>query len=139
MKALVVDDETVIRTALVANIKAVGYERIDTAGSGEEAVKLALQARYDLVTLDLHLPGVGGLDIIRTLQGVAPQSVIAVITGHPNWAERKEIEAADVVIPKPFRSEQIRSLAQLTREIVARYAAIRELGELHRYRYTGRR
>lgn len=129
MKALVVDDETVIRTALVVNMKAVGCERVDTAGSGEEAVKLALQTRYDLVTLDLQLPGVGGLDIIRTLQGVAPQSVIAVITGHPNWAEREETGAADVVIPKPFRAEQIRRLAQLTKEIVARYAAIRDLGE----------
>ena len=131
MKALVVDDEAEIRHALATGLRLARCEQVDTAGSGEEAIALAMDSAYDLVTLDVRMPNVSGLDILPTLRSLIPHSIIAVISafvgGRISEVHR---EHADLMIQKPFKLDHILSLARLADEISSRRVAIRELSEV---------
>ncbi len=67
-RVLVVDDEPQIRRALSINLRARGYE-VDVAASGEEALQRAAARVPDVVVLDLGLPGIDGVEVIRGLRG----------------------------------------------------------------------
>ena len=67
-RILVVDDEQPIRRALKVNLAARGYV-VDVAATGEEALLLAAQSKPDAVLLDLGLPGIDGVEVIRGLRG----------------------------------------------------------------------
>jgi len=101
-RVLVVDDETQIVRALTVNLQALGYE-VDSAGSGEDALKRAADHRPDAVILDLGLPGIDGVEVIRGLRGWTriPIIVLSVREG-----EREKIAAldagADDYVTKPF-------------------------------------
>ena len=66
-RILVVDDEPQILRALGTNLKARGYE-VDLAPTGEAALTLAARHHPDLVILDLALPGIDGIDVVRGLR-----------------------------------------------------------------------
>jgi two-component system KDP operon response regulator KdpE len=101
-RILVVDDEPQIVRALGVNLKALGY-RVDTAGSGEEALRRAADHRPDAVILDLGLPGVDGIEVIRGLRGWTNVPIIVLSVRD---AEREKIAAldagADDYVTKPF-------------------------------------
>ncbi len=101
-RVLVVDDEPQILRALVVNLKALDYE-IDTAASGEEALRKAAEHRPDAVILDLGLPGIDGVDVIRGLRG---WTTVPIIVLSVRDAERDKIAAldagADDYVTKPF-------------------------------------
>jgi two-component system, cell cycle response regulator len=78
---LVVDDEEIIRKLLQDYLTHIGYN-VDTVETGEEAVVSARHKRYDLVITDLLLPGMSGLDVVRNVKTISPQSCIIVVTGH---------------------------------------------------------
>ena len=78
---LVVDDEEIIRKLLQDYLTHIGY-RVDTVVTGEEAVESARHKHYDLVITDLFLPGMSGLDVVRNVKTISPQSCIIVVTGH---------------------------------------------------------
>ena len=128
MKALVIDDEPHVRTPLVASIRLAGYEQIDAAATGEEALGFALQTSYDLVTVDLQLPGVGGLEILSVLRGLAPHSVIAIISAYTGRITDEDTKYADLVLSKPFQVETIRTIARFAGEMAERRTALRALG-----------
>ena len=130
MRALIVDDELEVRTALAACVGLVGCDGIDTAMSGAEALKMALLNRYDLITVDLQMPGVGGLDILETLRTTCPQGVIAVISGHVDKLTNSAAQIADVAIEKPFNTEHIKKLAKHAKFIAENRAAIQKLGNM---------
>ena len=101
-RILIVDDEPQIVRALSINLKALGY-RIDTAATGEEALRIAAEHRPDAVILDLGLPGIDGKEVIRGLRG---WTKIPIIVLSVRDAEREKIEAlnagADDYMTKPF-------------------------------------
>lgn len=131
MKALIVDDEAEIRQALVAGLRLAKCEQVDVASLGEEALRLALETEYDLVTLDIRMPSVSGLDILPTFRTLLPHSVIAVISAFISDAVSElHREHADLVLQKPFSMDKIQVLHRLAREIAERRAAIRALGDL---------
>ena len=130
MKALVIDDEPDVRTPLVASIKLAGYEQVDTAATGEEALGFVLRTCYDLITVDLQMPGISGLEILTVLRGSAPHSVIAIISAYTERITDEDTKYADLVLPKPFHVETIHHLAQLAREAAETRAAIRALSDL---------
>ena len=78
---LVVDDEEIIRKLLQDYLTHIGY-RVDTVVTGEDAVESARHKHYDLVITDLFLPGMSGLDVVRNVKTISPQSCIIVVTGH---------------------------------------------------------
>ena len=101
-RVLVVDDERPIVRALSINLQALGY-RVEAAYTGEEALRVAIDQRPDAVILDLGLPGIDGVEVIRGLRGWTnvPILVLSVREG-----ERDKITAlesgADDYVTKPF-------------------------------------
>ncbi len=117
-RILVVDDEPQIVKALGINLKALGY-RVDTALSGEEALQKAANHRPDAVILDLGLPVMDGIDVIRGLRG---WTTVPIIVLSVRDAEREKIAAldagADDYVTKPFGMGELlaRLRAALRRE-----------------------
>jgi two-component system KDP operon response regulator KdpE len=118
-RILVVDDEPGIVRALAINLKALGYE-IEAAASGEEALRKAADHRPDAVILDLGLPGIDGIDVIR---GLRVWTNVPIIVLSVREAEREKIAAldagADDYVTKPFGMGELlaRLRAALRREI----------------------
>ena len=117
-RILIVDDEPGIVRALGINLKALGYQ-IDAAATGEEALRRAADHRPDAVILDLGLPGIEGIDVIRGLRG---WTSIPIIVLSVRDAEREKIAAldagADDYVTKPFGMGELfaRLRAALRRE-----------------------
>ena len=101
-RILCVEDEPQLLRALGANLRARDYE-VDLAPTGERAVQLASEHRPDAVILDLGLPGISGIDVIRAVRA---WSQIPIIVLSARDAERDKIEAldagADDYVAKPF-------------------------------------
>lgn len=101
-RILCVEDEPQLLRALGANLRARDYE-VDLAPTGERAVQLASEHRPDAVILDLGLPGISGIDVIRAVRAWSQMPIIVLSARD---AERDKIEAldagADDYVAKPF-------------------------------------
>jgi len=101
-RILVVDDEPQIRRVMRTTLVAQGYV-VDDARTGEEALQKLRDAMYDLVLLDLNMPGMGGLEACRLIRS---SSDVAIVVLSVRASERDKVEAldagADDYVPKPF-------------------------------------
>ncbi|GIH93444.1 response regulator [Planobispora siamensis] len=80
-KVLVVDDHPVFREGVASLLsRAEGVELVGEAGSGEEAVRLSRECDPDIVLMDLHMPGLGGVEAIRRITGDNPDTGVIVLT-----------------------------------------------------------
>ncbi|GAA1567130.1 response regulator [Kribbella sancticallisti] len=106
-RVLVVDDEPPIARALQINLKARRYE-VHVAGSGTAALKVAAQYPPDLVILDLGLPDLDGVDVIRGLRGWT-EAPILVLSGRTDSTDKVEsLDAgADDYVTKPFGIDEL--------------------------------
>jgi len=101
-RVLVVDDEPQIRRALSINLRARGYE-VDTAASGEEALQRAAARVPDVVILDLGLPGIDGVEVIRGLRGWTRVPVVVLSVRDQERDKVAALDAgADDYVTKPF-------------------------------------
>ncbi len=106
-RVLVVDDEPQILRALGINLRARGYE-VDLAPDGEQALTIAARHHPDVVVLDLGLPGIDGVDVIRGLRGwsTVPIVVLSVRDGEPDKVSALDAGADDYVT-KPFGMDEL--------------------------------
>lgn len=106
-RVLVVDDEPQIRRALATNLRARGYT-VDLAEDGERALVLAADHHPDLVVLDLGLPGIDGIEVVRGLRGWSsvPIVVLSVRDGEHDKVEALDAGADDYVT-KPFGMNEL--------------------------------
>jgi two-component system KDP operon response regulator KdpE len=106
-RILVVDDEPQILRALGTNLRARGFE-IDLAETGEEALELAARHRPDLVIVDLGLPGIDGVEVVRGLRGWTNVPIVVLSVRD---AESDKVEAldagADDYVTKPFGMDEL--------------------------------
>ncbi|HEV8626181.1 MAG TPA: response regulator, partial [Acidimicrobiia bacterium] len=106
-RVLVVDDEPQILRALAINLRARGYD-VDLAPSGEDALRMAADHHPDVVILDLGLPGISGIDVIRGLRG---WSSVPIIILSAREAEADKVAAldagADDYVTKPFGAGEL--------------------------------
>jgi two-component system KDP operon response regulator KdpE len=101
-RVLVVDDEPQLRRALDINLRIREYD-VDLAATGEEALQKAAQRRPDLIILDLGLPGIDGIDVIRGLRGWTDIPIIVLTVRDMESAKILALDAgADDYITKPF-------------------------------------
>ena len=101
-RILVVDDEVQIRRALDINLRAHGYE-VALAATGEEALTEAAAVVPDLVLLDLGLPGLDGVDVIRGLRGWTSIPIIVLSARDGDISKVAALDAgADDYVTKPF-------------------------------------
>ena len=107
---LVVDDEVGPRESLRMILKPL-YE-VHTASGGEEALRFIQSKDIDVVTLDLSMPGVSGIDILKEIKKLRPNTEVIVITGYGtlnNAQEAIRFGAGDL-ISKPFDVAEIISI-----------------------------
>lgn len=129
MNVLIVDDDPDVQQFLKNGMKAMGCEEIELAASGEDALGKAVTQQFDLITLDVKMPGVSGLDIISVIRGLMPWAVIGIVSGYLEDVTAQAKEHADLVLAKPVHLEKIKSLVELTKQLIAKREAIRELSD----------
>ncbi|MGR3312155.1 response regulator transcription factor [Roseovarius indicus] len=132
MRALAVEDDPRIAADVAAALDGAGF-RTETCGDGEEAWLLGDTESYDLIVLDLGLPGMDGLSVLKRWRAAGCAAPVLVLTARGAWQERVEgIEAgADDYLPKPFRMEELVARARaLVRRAAGHGKAVLELGAL---------
>lgn len=110
-KILVVDDEINVCKSIRKAIISEDYE-VDTALSGEEALKKDKETLYDLIITDLMMPGISGMDLLTSLKTTRPEASVVMVTGYPTIktaVQAIKIGAFDY-IPKPFTPQELRTL-----------------------------
>jgi two-component system KDP operon response regulator KdpE len=114
-KVLIVDDEPSLRKVFRTSLHASGFS-IEEARSGEEAVEMLPQHPFDLVLLDINMPGIGGVEACREIRALAPGIGILMITVRDAESDMvRALEAgADDYVTKPVRF----------RELIARMRAV---------------
>ncbi|WP_225071301.1 response regulator [Desulfuromonas sp. CSMB_57] len=108
-KILVIDDEKNILFTVRQTLEADGYE-VSTATTGEAGLRMAAEANFDLVLLDLKLPGIDGVEVLRQLEQRPRRSQVIVISAYgtvTNAVEVMKLGALDF-IEKPFAPRELR-------------------------------
>ena len=106
-RILVVDDEASIRRSLKGNLESRGYT-VDAAETGEKAMNAFENRRPDLLILDLLMPGMGGIDVVRKLRAVSTIPIIVLSAMGEETEKVKALElGADDYMTKPFGMEEL--------------------------------
>jgi two-component system KDP operon response regulator KdpE len=101
-RVLIVDDEQAILRALGANLKARGYD-VDLLETGEAALSCAATRPHDAAIVDLGLPGIGGIEVVRGLRGWTSIPIIVLSARHEEAQKVAALDAgADDYVSKPF-------------------------------------
>lgn len=108
MRILVVEDDARISRDIITTLEAAGYVA-ETVGDGEEAWFRGDTEGYDLVVLDLSLPKMDGLAVLKRWRAAGRSMPVLVLTARAAWAERVDgIDAgADDYLPKPFHMQEL--------------------------------
>jgi two-component system response regulator PhoP len=108
MRVLVVEDEAALRDTLKARLAEAGFT-VDVAQDGEEAVFAGLEYPLDVAVIDLGLPKLPGLEVIRRLRAASKTYPILILTARDNWQDKVEgLQAgADDYVAKPFHFEEV--------------------------------
>ena len=108
MRVLIVEDEAALARQLAAALGDAGYV-VDSAADGERADFLARTEQYDLVVLDLGLPRVDGLTLLKRWRDSGLTIPVLVLTARGGWHDKVQgIDAgADDYVAKPFRMEEV--------------------------------
>ena len=121
IRVLVVDDEPAIRRALRPPLVELGFQ-LSEASRGEEALQALRAGTYDVVLLDVNMPGIGGIETLRRIRSFAPRLPVLMLTVRDQ--EEDKVEAldmgADDYVTKPF---SIRELIARIRSAVRRVRA----------------
>jgi two-component system, OmpR family, response regulator PhoP len=113
MRILVVEDETAIREGLVKQLKEAGFT-VDAAIDGEEGLFSALELPLDVAIVDLGLPKLPGLELIRRVRAQGKSFPILILTARDRWEEKVEglQSGADDYVAKPFHFEEVLARVQ---------------------------
>ncbi len=108
MRILLVEDEPALQAQVREDLLQQGYD-LDTTADGKEALYLATEYPFDAAVVDLGLPGMSGLDVIRRLRKQGSRLPILVLTARGRWQDKVEgLEAgADDYVTKPFQPEEL--------------------------------
>lgn len=112
---LIVDDEDTVRTALVRWFTLQGF-RVEEAIDGIDAIEKFGAGTFDIVTMDLEMPRMDGLEALREIRNVDAQIPIIIVTGYPHDSDVAMLRGAYKVLQKPLR---LRDLEDEVREAIA--------------------
>jgi two-component system response regulator PhoP len=113
MRLLVVEDEVPLRSGLATALEAVGYV-VQQAGDGREGLFAASEYPCDLAIVDLGLPQLSGLDLIRRLRAAGKTMPLLVLTARDRWQDKVEAlqAGADDYVTKPFHVAEVLARVQ---------------------------
>ncbi len=109
---LIIEDESSVRTLLEHLFILEGYETT-VAEDGNEGVASFTELRHDLVFTDLHIPGMSGTEVARSIKAISPNTPVIAVTG---WgAALSDVDMSqmsfDFIISKPFELEELLEMA----------------------------
>jgi two-component system LytT family response regulator len=135
LRTLVVDDEPVARKVLREELESIAdVEIVGEADDGISALEQIVSRRPDLVLLDLQMPGMGGLDVVRKIRGGARLPAIVIVTAYDKYAlEAFEAGAVDYLL-KPIGQERLAEAVERAKRItgpeeVERLAQLQEIAD----------
>ncbi|GMR15360.1 MAG: response regulator transcription factor [Gammaproteobacteria bacterium] len=110
MRILLVEDDTGLQDSLAGILREAGYA-VDVSGDGIEGLFFGEEYPLDLAIIDLGLPGLPGLDVIRKLREREKQFPILILTARSEWQDKVEgLESgADDYMTKPFHPEELKA------------------------------
>ena len=108
MRVLVIEDELDLLADVRRRLEAEGYT-VDTSGEGNEGLYFATEYPLDAAIIDIGLPGISGIEIIRRLREQGHNLPVLILTARSRWQEKVEgLEAgADDYLVKPFQMEEL--------------------------------
>jgi two-component system cell cycle sensor histidine kinase/response regulator CckA len=111
-RVLIVDDEQLVRTSLKRLLRHLGLE-VWEASDGEQALEMVNSRAFELVILDLSIPGMSGDVVLQQIKQLRPALKVAILTGHVDTA--LDLSAAEAVLRKPLSLQSMREF--LAREL----------------------
>jgi two-component system response regulator PhoP len=108
MRVLIVEDEEALRGQLVTRLKEEGFA-VDATGDGAEGLYLGKEYPIDVAVIDLGLPSLSGIDLIKALRSADKQFPILILTARSRWQDKVEgLDAGgDDYLVKPFHVEEL--------------------------------
>ena len=108
MRILLVEDEAPLRETLAARLKREGFA-VDAAQDGEEGLYLGREMPFDVAIIDLGLPKLSGMDLLRALRADGRKYPVLILTARSSWQDKVEgLKAgADDYLVKPFHVEEL--------------------------------
>jgi DNA-binding NtrC family response regulator len=113
MRVLIVDDDKNLAYVLANELSEEGFQ-VDKAESGTKAMELLEKHDYDVLLLDLTMPGMGGMDVLRRLKTLELPTEVVILTGNatvPTAVEAMKLGAYDY-LTKPFKTDEVRVVIQ---------------------------
>ena len=125
-KILVIDDEEVIRKSFILALEGTGYQ-VETAESGEKGIKKARETKFDLIFLDLRMPGIDGVETLRELWKMGQTVPIYITTAYyDDFLDQLQSAANDHIsfylLKKPVDADEICSIAKVVSEHRIRFS-----------------
>jgi len=113
MHLLVVEDEQALRDSLVQQLKGAGFV-VDSAADGEEGLYQGKEFAFDLAIVDLGLPKLPGMEVIKRLRAAGKSFPILILTARDRWQDKVEglQSGADDYVAKPFHFEELLARVQ---------------------------
>ncbi len=113
MRLLLVEDDQALRESLVEQLEGAGFN-VDPAADGEEGLYCGREYALDLAIVDLGLPKISGLDLIKKLRAAGKAYPILILTARDRWQDKVEgLQAgADDYVAKPFHFEELMARVQ---------------------------
>ena len=108
LRIMIVDDELIVRESLLYWFRKYGHE-IDTAASGSEALEKLEQKPFQLLFVDIKMPGMDGLELLERVKKEYPETLVVIITAHgsiESAARAMRAGASDYLL-KPFKPDQL--------------------------------
>ena len=117
-RLLYVDDEDALRELVKTHLTLEGYE-VETAADGHEAIDQLSRSSYDLVLLDLHMPGMDGLGVIRFMKerNISPRMIVLSGDSHPSVLEECARLGVEDYLMKPYNFHEL--MATIDRVLAA--------------------
>jgi two-component system response regulator PhoP len=108
MRVLLVEDEAPLRETLAARLKRDGFA-VDAAGDGEEGLYLGREVPFDVAIIDLGLPKLSGMDLVKQLREAGQRCPILILTARSSWQDKVLglKNGADDYLVKPFHVEEL--------------------------------
>ena len=132
MRLLIVEDEKELCDTVAKSLYGAGYE-VDTCYDGDEALDYILSDDYDLIVLDLNLPGTDGMDILRELRKKNEETKVLILSARSQITDKVEgLDAgANDYMEKPFHLQELEArIRSLTRRKFVQKDVCLECGEL---------
>ncbi len=117
---LIIDDDEGTRNLFSTVLSDAGY-LVEAVGKGKDAIKLCKEGPFDIALIDIELPDIKGIELLKTLRELQPKMVNIIVTGHPSIenAVKSVNEKADGYLLKPVK---IPEMLEMIKKVLAEKA-----------------